>query len=242
VHEVIAIIFAGGVGSRMNFGAVPKQFLEIENKPILVHTLEKFQEHSRITGIAIASHPDWRNHTERLVEKYNINKVFAIVDGGETGQISRHNALRAAAQHARDRESTLVMVHDGVRPLISPQLLTENIECALVSGNAITCTKFNETVAVSKTKVISEIIPREYIYAAQAPQTFYLNEILELYDAAENQGEFDSIDSCSLMEAAGRMLFRVDGPRSNVKITTVEDFFICQAFFEMLAHGRGANS
>ena len=242
MSEVFAVIFAGGVGSRMRFGEVPKQFLEIQDKPILIHTLERFQSHSGISGIAVASHPVWRSHTESLVEKYGISKVVAIVDGGETGQVSRHRALAAAAKYADDKETALAMLHDGVRPLISQKLITENINCALRNGNAITCTKFNETVAVSRDNTISEIIPRDFIYAAQAPQTFHLSEILNLYIEAEIRGEFDSIDSCSLMKAAGKTLFRVEGPRSNVKITTVEDFFICRSFFEMLAEEMGADT
>jgi hypothetical protein len=101
-----------------------------------------------------------------------------------------------------------------VRPLIGDELITQNILTARERGNAITCTKFNETVAVSADDTITEVIPRDHIYAAQAPQTFHLDEILALYDEALAAGEHDSIDSCSLMEAHGRTLYRVEGPRS----------------------------
>lgn len=233
MKDVIAVVFAGGIGSRMKLGSAPKQFLHIDEKPVLVHTLEKFQFHPKITGIVVATNADWRSLTEKLVDDYNLFKVTDIVDGGETGQISRHNALKAAEIRVSDPSQAIALLHDGVRPLITQELITANIQMTQDFGNAITCTKFNETIAVSENETITEIIPRDFIYAAQAPQTFILSEILEIYQAAEDQSEYDSIDSCSLMKASGKEIFRLAGPRSNVKITTVEDFYICQSFFEM---------
>jgi 2-C-methyl-D-erythritol 4-phosphate cytidylyltransferase len=230
----IAVVFAGGIGSRMNSHALPKQFLEIHGKPILIHTLEKFEDHPEIDAIALATHPDWRPLTEKLIRRHEITKVRWIVNGGETGQESRHKALRAVAADVDDPSDTLVLLHDGVRPLIGDELITQNILTARERGNAITCTKFNETVAVSADDTITEVIPRDHIYAAQAPQTFHLDEILALYDEALAAGEHDSIDSCSLMEAHGRTLYRVEGPRWNIKITTAEDFYICRTYFDVL--------
>ncbi|MBK7820151.1 MAG: 2-C-methyl-D-erythritol 4-phosphate cytidylyltransferase [Tessaracoccus sp.] len=230
----VAVIFAGGMGTRMNSHALPKQFLEIHGKPILVHTLEKFENHPDIDAIALATHPDWRAMTEKLLRRHEITKARWVVNGGETGQESRHKALRAVAADVDDPSDTLVLLHDGVRPLINDELISANIATATERGNAITCTKFNETVAVSSDDTISEVIPRDHIYAAQAPQTFHLDEILGLYDLAVAQGEHDSIDSCSLMEAHGRTLYRVEGPRSNIKITTAEDFYVCRTYFDVL--------
>lgn len=230
----VAVVFAGGIGSRMNSRALPKQFLEIHGKPILVHTLEKFENHPEIDAIALAILPEWREHAERIVRRHELTKVRWVVNGGSTGQESRHKALRAVAADVEDPSDVVVLVHDGVRPLITEQLISENIAVAREHGNAITCTKFNETVAVSAGETISDVIPREHIYAAQAPQTFHLDEILGLYDDAVTQGEHDSIDSCTLMQSHGRTLFRVDGPRSNIKITTAEDFYVCRTYFDVL--------
>ena len=230
----IAVVFAGGIGSRMNSRALPKQFLEIHGKPILIHTLERFEEHPDIDAIALATHPDWRSLTEKLIRRHEISKARWVVNGGDTGQESRHKALRAVAADVTDPADTLVLLHDGVRPLINGDLISQNIATAMARGNAITCTKFNETVAVSTNGTITEVIPRDHIYAAQAPQTFHLDEILALYDEAVARGENDSIDSCTLMESRGRQLFRVDGPRSNIKITTAEDFYVCRTYFDVL--------
>jgi 2-C-methyl-D-erythritol 4-phosphate cytidylyltransferase len=230
----IAVIFAGGIGSRMNIRALPKQFLELHGKPILAHTLERFDNHREIDGIALAILPEWREHTEKIVHRYELAKVRWIVNGGSTGQESRHNALRAVGDDVADPSDVVVLLHDGVRPLITDELISENIELARSKGNAITCTKFNETVAVSSDGTISDVVPRDHIYVAQAPQTFHLDEILGLYDDAVARGEHDSIDSCTLMQQSGRTLYRVDGPRSNIKITTAEDFYVCRTYFDIL--------
>lgn len=228
----VAVIFAGGIGSRMNATAMPKQFLDVHGKPIIVHTLEHFQDHPDIDAIAVAILPAYREHLGRLIKRYELTKVAWIVDGGGTGQQSRHRALQAAGESCPP--DTVVLIHDGVRPLVNAQLISDNIEGVLRNGSAITCTKTTETVVSSSTARIDDVIPREHIYAAQAPQSFRLGEILDLYDRAVADGDDDSIDSCTLMYRYGREIYRVDGPRSNIKITTTEDFYVCRAFFEII--------
>ncbi|MEU6282709.1 IspD/TarI family cytidylyltransferase [Streptomyces sp. NPDC047028] len=228
----IAMLFAGGIGSRMNSRALPKQFLEIHGKPIIIHTLEHFEAHPDIDAIAIAILPEYREHMTKLLTRYEIEKVRWIVDGGKTGQESRHNALKAVA--AECPEDSVVLIHDGVRPLIDGKLISANIETVHEHGSAITCTKFNETVVSSAAEHVDDVIPRDHIYAAQAPQSFRLGQILSLYDRAVSEGEHDSIDSCSLMHRYGHKLYRVVGPRSNIKITTAEDFYLCRTFFEII--------
>src|SRR5690349_16985452 len=110
----------------MNSRALPKQFLEIHGKPIIIHTLEHFEAHPGIDAIAIAILPDYREHMRKLLKRYEIEKVRWLVDGGETGQESRHKALQAVA--ADCPEDSLVLIHDGVRPLIDAKLITANID------------------------------------------------------------------------------------------------------------------
>jgi D-ribitol-5-phosphate cytidylyltransferase len=227
----VAIIFAGGLGSRMSAGALPKQFLEVHGKPIIIHTLEHFEYHPEVDAIAIAILPSHHEHIRRLLKQYEISKIKWIVDGGDTGQVSRHRALRAVADECP--LDSVVLIHDGVRPLINAQLISDNIQSVLKHGSGITCTALNETVVSSTAYHIDDVIPREHIYAAQAPQSFLLGEILGLYEQAVTDGELNSIDSCSLMHRYGREIFRVDGPRSNIKITTSEDFDLCRALFEL---------
>jgi D-ribitol-5-phosphate cytidylyltransferase len=228
----VAVIFAGGIGVRMNSRAVPKQFLEIHGKPVIIHALEHFEAHPDIDGIAIAILAEYRDHLVELLRRYGIGKARWIVAGGETGQQSRHNALKAVAQNCP--EDTIVLIHDGVRPLIHAALISANIESVVMHGSGITCTKANETVVSSGDHHIEAVIPRDHVYTAQAPQSFRLGEILSLYDRAVAEGEHDTIDSCSLMHRYGRKLYLVDGPSSNIKITTAQDFYLCRTFFEIV--------
>jgi 2-C-methyl-D-erythritol 4-phosphate cytidylyltransferase len=228
----VAVIFAGGIGARMNSRAVPKQFLEIHGKPVIIHTLEHFEEHPDIAAIAIAIVPDYRDHLARLLHRYELAKVRWVVDGGETGQLSRHRALQAVAVDCP--ADTIVLIHDGVRPLIDADLITRNIASVVAHGSCITCTKITETVVSSSDDRIDDVIPREHVYTAQAPQSFRLGEILDLYDRAIAEGASDIIDSCTLMHRYGREIHRIDGPRSNIKITTPEDYYICRTFFEII--------
>lgn len=215
----------------MKSKTMPKQFLEIHGKPILVHTLEHFEEHPEIDAIVVANLPEYREHLERLVHRYELTKV-QIVDGGATGQESRHRALRLVRdQYPAD---SVVLIHDGVRPLINDTLISANIAAVRNHGSAITCTKVFETIVVSESGTVDEVIPRDLLYTAQAPQSFWLGEVLDAYDMAVADGETDSIDSCSLMRRYGHAVHMVEGPRSNIKITTAEDFYVSRSFFDLV--------
>lgn len=229
----IGVIFAGGIGTRMNSRALPKQFLEVNGRPIIVHTLQHFEQHPEIDAVVVAILPVWREHFMKLVNRFELTKVRWVVDGGGTGQQSRHRALQAVAEDCG--EDTVVLIHDGVRPLIDAQLISDNIQSVLVHGSAITCSKVNETIIDSADHGVDRIIPRESLYAARAPQSFRLGEVLDAYDAAVADGEDDTIDSCSVMrEYSETNLRRIDGPVSNIKITTAEDFYICRTYFELV--------
>lgn len=229
----VGVIFAGGSGTRMNSRALPKQFLEVNGKPIIVHTLQHFEDHPGIDAVVVSILPAWRDHFMKLVSRYELTKVRWVVDGGGTGQQSRHRALQAVA--AECPEDTVVLVHDGVRPLIDEQLISANIQAVREHGSAITSSKINETIVTSDHGDVGTIIPRGNLYAARAPQSFRLGEILAAYDAAVAAGEDDTIDSCSVMKDFGSTpLHRVDGPISNIKITTAEDFYISRTYFELI--------
>lgn len=227
------IIFAGGIGSRMNSkGAKPKQFLEIHGKPIIVHTLQLFQEHTEIDFIVIACIKEWIPYLEKLVKKYNINKVKAIVQGGSTGQQSIYNALEAAEKIAGENR-TVALIHDGVRPLIKPDTISDNIQSVNEYGTAITTVPVKETImVVSEDKSIDYIPNREHSRLARAPQSFWLDEILEVHRKAIRDEVYDFIDSCSMMQHYGKKMYLVDGPQENIKITTPDDFYMMRALLD----------
>ena len=228
----IAIIFAGGIGQRLKSGqdSTPKQFLKIYNKPIIIHTLELFQEHPQIDKIYIAIHPDYYDYMSELVKHYYITKTAGIVNGGVTGQESIYNALKLA--QSQNPEDSIVLIHDGVRPNITEEVITQNIECAVKNGNAITSTSCFETILISENGVNPKHVPyRKHTYCAQAPQSFRLGEIVQAHEQIRktNPNYMDIVDSCTLYKTLGKETFMIKGNRGNIKITTIEDLYILRA-------------
>lgn len=228
----IAIIFAGGTGQRLNNGenALPKQFLKINDKPIIIRTLDLFQNHEDIDKIYISIHPDYYEYMQNLVKYYYITKTAGIVKGGATGQDSIYNALKLAQKENPD--DSIVLIHDGVRPNITEEVITNNIECAKKNGNAITCTSCFETILISDNGINPEHVPyRKNTYAAQAPQSFKLGEVIEAHEITRktNPHYTDIVDTCTLFKTLNKETFMVKGNRGNIKITTIEDLYILRA-------------
>lgn len=228
----IAIIFAGGIGQRLNNGenSTPKQFLKINDKPIIIRTLELFQTHKDIDKIYISIHPDYYEYMQELVKYYYITKTAGIVNGGETGQESIYNALKLAQKE--NPQDSIVLIHDGVRPNITEEVITKNIECTKKNGNAITCTSCFETILISENGINPEHVPyRKDTYAAQAPQTFHLGEVIEAHEITRktNPNYTDIVDTCTLYKTLNKKTFMVKGNRGNIKITTIEDLYILRA-------------
>ena len=228
----IAIIFAGGVGQRLSNGenSLPKQFLKINDKPIIIHTLELFEEHDMIDKIYIAIHPDYYDYMQDLVKHYYITKTAGIVKGGATGQDSIYNALKLA--QSENNDDSIVLIHDGVRPNITRDVISENINCAKTKGNAITCTSCFETILVSENGINPEHVPyRKHTYAAQAPQSFHLGEIIKAHETTRktNPQYTDIVDSCTLFKTLNKPTYMIKGNRGNIKITTIEDLYILRA-------------
>ncbi|SFC23251.1 IspD/TarI family cytidylyltransferase [Butyrivibrio sp. YAB3001] len=227
----IAVIFAGGVGRRMHTKDMPKQFLEVYGKPVIIHTLEKFDHHEEIDAIVIACVKEWIPYMDELISKYHLKKVKSIVCGGATGQESIHNGLVAAKAIAY--EKAIVLIHDGVRPFITEQLISDNISSVKEYGSAITTSKVTETIlVVDDSDLINEVPPRSNSRVAKAPQSFYLDDILAAHDKAIAENRNDFIDSCSLMQHYGNKLHLVDGPIENIKVTTPQDIFTMRSVFE----------
>ncbi|RHJ61601.1 2-C-methyl-D-erythritol 4-phosphate cytidylyltransferase [Ligilactobacillus salivarius] len=228
----IAVVFAGGVGKRMHTKDIPKQFLKLHNKPIIIHTLELFENHPEIDAIVVSCVSDWVGYLNDLVNKYNLKKVRKIVPGGKTGQESIYNGLKAA-EEVGNRDKDIVLIHDGVRPLINKKTISDNIASVLVHGSAITCVKAKETIVeVDENEGIVDIPDRAQARLARAPQSFYLNDILNAHERAISENRFDFIDSCSMLTHYGKKLYLIDGPQENIKITTPDDFYTTRALLD----------
>ncbi len=228
----IAVIFAGGVGTRMKTKDKPKQFLMVHGKPIIVHTIELFELHPEIDGIICVCVEDWIPYMQEMKYRYRLDKIGAIVPGGETGQMSIYNGL-CAAERVYGTEDTIVLIHDGVRPLINAETISDNIRSVKENGSAVTCTVAKETVIlVDDNNSVAEVPSRERSRFAKAPQSFWLREILEVDRQAISEGHTNMIDSCTLMRHYGKPLSVVIGPTENIKITTPDDFYIFRALYD----------
>ena len=228
----IAAIFAGGSGVRMHTKSRPKQFLELNGKPIIIYTLELFDNHPQVDAIVVACIDSWIPFLKKMIRKFEITKVVKIVPGGETGQDSIYNALQAAERAANGKDAT-VMIHDGVRPLITEQTITDNINTVEEFGSCITCVPATETFVVSQADGSLEIPSRANSLIARAPQSFHLSDIMTAHRRAISEGMHDFIDSCTMMSHYGYTLKTIIGPMENIKITTPTDFFIFRAMVEV---------
>ena len=224
----IAVIFAGGTGARMGSN-IPKQFLKIHGKEIIIHTLEKFQYNDNIDLIYIGCIESYIDELELLIQKYNISKVpvNGIVVGGTTGQDTIYKIL-CRVKEENDGDS-ICLIHDGVRPLISDNVINKNIESVLKYGSAITATKAFETPIISMDgEEVNEVLKRSIVYTAQAPQSFVLRDILSAHKlirkTKDGYNNPKIVDSCSLMMECGNKVHLIEGNRGNIKVTTQEDY------------------
>ena len=226
----VAIIFAGGTGKRMNTKSKPKQFLELHGKPILVYTLEKFDNHPEIDGIILVVLKDWIDYCNNLIDKFRINKVKAVIAGGSTAFESQELGLNKANELFAD--DSIVLIHDGVRPLVDEETISKNIESVRINGTAITVTPAIETIVLkNESGKVGDIIERSRVELARAPQSFRLSEIIEAHRKAMVDN-LEFIDSASMMKHYGHELFTVEGSPENIKITTPNDFYMFRALVE----------
>lgn len=227
-----ALIFAGGTGTRMNARSKPKQFLELHGKPIIIYTLEHFEFHELVDNIVIVCVKDWIEELKGLLKRYGMTKARRIISGGATGHDSIYLGLKAMEGTAENDD--IVLIHDGVRPLINEELITLNIEAVKKYGSAITCEPARESSIRSiDGESITEVPPRAQMYTAKAPQSFYYGSILRVYEKAHQDG-IRSIDSAHLCSLYGEPMHIVMSTKNNMKITEPSDYYICRALYDAL--------
>ncbi len=229
----IALIFAGGTGTRLSSASVPKQFLVISSKPVIIHTLEYFQLNPLIDAICVVCIEDRIDYLRSLLTRYDISKVNLVVPGGKTGQDSIFNGIKAIYQNEESTKDVLLLIHDGVRPLISDTLVSDCIACAREHGNAITVSNAIETIMTAdESGSISHVVDRTNARLVRAPQCFMLEDIYCAHIRAQKEGYTQAIDSATLMNHYGHKLYTVLGPSENIKITTASDYYMARAIMD----------
>lgn len=230
---IYAGILAGGIGSRMNISNMPKQFLNVGNKPIIIHTIEKFLLCNRIDKIYVGVNPDWNCYLSDIIEKnysYLLEKI-QIVDGGKDRTSTIVNIIEAIK---KDKENILdddiLITHDAVRPFVSIKMIEENIDGCIKHNIVDTVVNAVDTIVVSDDgEFISSIPNRKIMYQGQTPQTFKINKFIEYYNKLSTEEKNNLTDACKIFVLNNEKVFLVDGDFSNIKITTVTDLKIAKA-------------
>lgn len=229
---IFGAILAGGVGSRMNIADRPKQFLQLGDKPIIVHTLEKFLLCSRLDKVYVGVHPNWLLHMQDLLDKYvpDQKDMVAIVPGGG----DRNNTIMNIADQIEAdfgaSDDHIIVTHDSVRPFVTMRIIEENIDGAMQYGAVDTVVEATDTIVVSEDgKVITEIPNRKKMFQGQTPQSFNLKMLKELYHDLSKEEKEILTDACKICVVRNKPVHLVRGEVSNLKITTISDYKIAQA-------------
>ncbi len=223
----IAIIIAGGSGQRMGQD-IPKQFLNVDDKPVIVYTMEAFQRHPNIDGIVVVCIDGWHEILKSYAKQFNITKLIDVVSGGNCGQASIKNGLMKVKEEFNDDD--IVLIHDAIRPMVSEEIISDNIAKCKLYGNATVvapCT----TVVLEKTDdtYSTNIVDRDKLYLTQTPQAFKLGDILSAHEEAKQKGITNSVASCSLYVELGRKVYYSIGSETNIKLTRPGDIQIFKA-------------
>ena len=233
----IALIIAGGVGARTGQN-IPKQFINVFDKPILIYTLEQFQKIKEITEIVVVCLDGWKEVLRSYAMQYGISKLTQIVDGGGSAQESIFCGLRSLKE--RMEEDDIVIIHDGIRPMVSSEVVISCIDTCIEKGNGITALPVYEQVFEANTESTSnKYIPREQLRILQTPQAYHFSEIFEVYDSAFKNGIGikGSSYANTLMTDFGKVLYFALGSTKNIKITTADDI----AIFKAMLSAEGEN-
>lgn len=239
---IFGAILAGGTGSRMGLTNMPKQFLELGDKPIIIHTLQKFLLNLKFDVIYLGIHENWTGYMGDLIEKYivdeeNKNKI-KVINGGVDRNSTIMNIVENIEKNYTLTNEDIIVTHDAVRPFITSRILKENIEMSLKYGACDTVIPAIDTIVVSENnKIIKEIPNRQYMYQGQTPQSFKILELKKLYNELSKEEKEILTDACKIFVIKGKEVHLVRGEISNLKITTQEDYKIAQAMIGVKLNG-----
>lgn len=232
----IAIVLAAGVGQRMRHGGLPKQFLKLNGKPIVIYTLEKFDESTEIDRIIVVCHGSYVEYMQALLQQYHIKKVNKVIVGGGDRQSSLQKGLASITENG-GMEEDIVVIHDGVRPLVNLSTIHENIRVASQYGCAITVHSVTESVVITEADeaTMDDFKKRANTYSITAPQTFQFGKIMDAYRRINlsKQEEIPLLDAAMVYAKMGGEVHLVKEQGVNIKITTPEDFYFLKAIFEL---------
>lgn len=229
--NIYGVVLAGGKGTRMGNVEKPKQFMEIGNKPIIVHTIEKFVANVQFEKVLVLSPKQWIKHTQDLVRKYIPNhEQVVVIEGGTTRNETIMNAISYIEKEGRLNEETIIVTHDSVRPFVTHRILEENIRYAQEFGACDTVIPATDTIVESREhQLITSIPDRSTMYQGQTPQSFKALHLRELYNSLSATEKEILTDACKILVIKGEQVHLVDGEESNIKITYPYDMRVAEA-------------
>ncbi len=227
----VALLTAAGTGTRMHQD-IPKQFIHVDNKPIIIHTMEAFQKHPSIDAIMVVTLESWSEVLRAYAQEFGISKLKWVVPGGETGQDSIRNGLEVLNEELSYDD--VVMVHDGNRPMVSSEVISNSLAVFSEHGNAVAAIPCTEVVFESDDGISSCVsTDREKLFRTQTPHSYKLGELLDAHREAERLGMPPTAASCMLMKELGKVTYFSKGSEENIKITTQEDLRIFKALLQL---------
>lgn len=229
------LVLAGGVGQRMRRTGMPKQFLEVYGKPIIIYTLQKFDYCEDIDKVVIVCHSSWKDYMENIINRYGICKVDAVVSGGKDRQDSVLNGIKYI-QSCGASEEDVIVIHDGVRPLVQESIISENVRIAQIHGCAMTVRPVIESVVITNNDEagFGDFKKRDDTYSLTAPQSFKLKTIMESYDKIKGkETPIPLLDSALVYTYLGNNIPIIKENNNNIKVTTPEDYYILKAMIEL---------
>lgn len=227
----IGVILAGGSGTRMG-SDVPKQFIDIYGKPMIVHTLEAFDVNAEIEAIAVVCKEDWREDLNIWIRQFGISKVRWIIAGGDTRQHSIYNAIKVLEDTCE--EDDILVIHDAARPLISQRIISDNIKFAKEKGAVDTAIPTADTIVRSLDNDTIESVPtRSELYLGQTPQSFKYNLIKKAHEYSLENNTTDATDDCQLVLKLNEKVHLVNGDKLNFKVTTFEDLLLLKSVIKI---------
>lgn len=223
----IGLLIAGGSGNRMHQD-IPKQFITVNERPVIIYTLEAFEKHPEIDAIAVVCIEGWEQVLWAYAKQFNITKLQYVVHGGKNGQDSIRNGVFELEKHFASED--IVLIHDAIRPMVSAEIISDNIRVALEYGNAVTVIPCAEAMMQTEDGIASSgSYPRERLKRTQTPQAFHIGDLCDLHRRALAAGITNSVASCTLKIEMGEQIYFSKGSEKNIKLTTVEDIDIFKA-------------
>lgn len=218
-----AIILSGGIGTRMRSDGFPKQYIEINHKPILIYTLEKFENNLEIDKIIVVAAEQWENKIKEWSDKYGISKLYSIASPGETRQESIFNGLKACME-INGEVDDMVIIHDAVRPLVSDHLISSCISALNEYDGCLPVLPVNDTIYQSTSgNAITQLLKRETLFAGQAPEAFRLREYYEINADATKEELARTRGTSEIAYKHGMNICLIEGDDMNFKLTTPAD-------------------